>query len=502
MQEAPKSHSPVPASSASTGSGSQSLPTSPQESTVALQTVQAFSLKSQVHPVSRRFVLWTVLVLGLLTRLVALQVPASVIFDEVYFGKFSTAYCCNHRHVFDVHPPHAKLMIAAVAKVFGYDGQQDFGRIGLPVAPAKILALRLAPAVVGALIPLAVAVLLLQLGAAPATALLFGLAAALDNALIVQARAVLTDGFLALGHLVTMSFALKGVRSFGRRRIFWLVAAGIAAGFTVGTKFSGIAAPAGALLVLATATRRAKTEWKSLAMDSGVCICVAVLTYVIGWWVHFQLMSQPGPGDAFYKPTGRFWHDLNELHGVMLRSHRQMVKPHDYSSPWWSWPWMRRSVFYWRDRERVIYLIGNLAVWWPAAILTAHSLFDTLMAALLRVSPAIESFKLKPRRHVNALQLGAIELCLLVFAGSYLPFANIERTLFVYAYFPALTLSLVVAGLWAEELGLLPREGVSIRHKVAIASLVVGFLVLAPLSYGWNFGGYPDWVFLLFPSWR
>ena len=69
---------------------------------------------------------------GALTHFIGLGYPRQVVFDEATFGKYVAAYCCTGERIFDVHPPHGKLLIAAAAKIGGFDGRFSFERIGLP----------------------------------------------------------------------------------------------------------------------------------------------------------------------------------------------------------------------------------------------------------------------------------------------------------------------------------------------------------------------------------
>src|SRR3989338_7986155 len=108
--------------------------------------------------------LLVLLTVSLVVHFSALSWPAEVIFDEVHFGKFITAYCCTGERFFDIHPPHAKLLIAGVAYLGGFRGGMLFETIGEPYGEVSPLALRLFPALTGVLLPVVFFLLLRELG--------------------------------------------------------------------------------------------------------------------------------------------------------------------------------------------------------------------------------------------------------------------------------------------------------------------------------------------------
>lgn len=73
-------------------------------------------------------------------------------FDEVHFGKF-LGYYLNRSYFFDVHPPLAKMTLAAAGKLIGYDGHFDFANINDNYIENKVpyVLLRAVPAAFGAL---------------------------------------------------------------------------------------------------------------------------------------------------------------------------------------------------------------------------------------------------------------------------------------------------------------------------------------------------------------
>jgi dolichyl-phosphate-mannose-protein mannosyltransferase len=94
---------------------------SPKKSTV--KSAIAF-LKKYQHSIA----ISVLLALGLLTRFWLFGYPNTAVFDEVYFGKFVSAYY-THQYFFDIHPPLGKLLIAGFAWLFHYTPTQSFDSI-------------------------------------------------------------------------------------------------------------------------------------------------------------------------------------------------------------------------------------------------------------------------------------------------------------------------------------------------------------------------------------
>lgn len=78
------------------------------------------------------------------------HIPSS--FDEVHFGKFA-AYYILREYYFDVHPPFAKMLLAAAGWFSGFDGTFEFENIGDSYTEAHVpyVGIRALPAVLGSL---------------------------------------------------------------------------------------------------------------------------------------------------------------------------------------------------------------------------------------------------------------------------------------------------------------------------------------------------------------
>ena len=91
-------------------------------------------------------------VLAAIVRLFRIYQPPSVVFDEVHFGGFATKYI-KGKFFMDVHPPLAKMLIAAFGWLAGFKGDFDFKDIGMDYLEPGVpyVSMRLFPAICGVL---------------------------------------------------------------------------------------------------------------------------------------------------------------------------------------------------------------------------------------------------------------------------------------------------------------------------------------------------------------
>jgi dolichyl-phosphate-mannose--protein O-mannosyl transferase len=446
---------------------------------------------------SARWPLVALLVIGLATHVIGLSHPRQVVFDEVHWGKFVSAYCCTGERVFDVHPPHGKLLLTIGAVLGGYDGAQSFESIGLPYNGTPVFFLRLIPALCGIAIPMLFFWFLRGVGGSIPIAWLGGFLLAVDNALILETRTMLFDGVLvasSLAAFVCLS-AIDRAASRGRAWI-WTLACGALSGLAVGTKFTGLAVPALVALWLAHVwwTSRSGRD-RTLILLRGVAIAAAgVLVYLVGWFLHFSLLTQPGPADAFHPTTGRFIEDLRVTHRTMIDANANMVATHPDASHPLTWPIMKVPPYFWSGENGAVeYLIGNPVVWWGSSIM--------LLALIVNSGVArVTNMKLPDRPDASRLWwlLIAYGLC-------YLPFFRVTRILFMYHYFTPLILALACVLIWLEQMGWTRGDRVAgqrTSYYAVMAAAVVGFLMMSPLTYGYSAGGYGNWLVNVIRSWR
>jgi dolichyl-phosphate-mannose-protein mannosyltransferase len=436
---------------------------------------------------------WVLVALGLLIHLLFLGTPNSAVFDEVHFGKFISGYF-THEYYFDIHPPLGKMLLAGWGWVWGFKPGFSFANIGDVFPDRTYIALRLLPSLAGAFLPLVVYGIARRMGMRKAAAFLAGFLVAVDNALLAQSRYILLDAFLLLCGFSAV-YCYLWWRQKGSP---WLLPlAGILGALAMSVKWTGMTF-LGIIVLLellhlwqdrkGTAKRRIRVVVASL-------IVLPVITYAIPFAAHFMLLAKSGPGDAFM--SARFQHGLFgsqytdddltplpmpmkifELNREMYRANQRLTASHPYSSEWYTWPLMQRTVFYWVKDMGRIYLMGNPVVWWLSSLAVLVALADTLARRVIRAE----------RRQLALLGAWAVNI---------LPFIFIGRVMFLYHYLTSLVWAVLLLALLVDRLRR-PTKAVIAIGALALAA----FIFFAPLSYGLQLTEKGHNARIWFASWR
>ena len=428
------------------------------------------------------------LLLGGLLHFWKLSSPREVVFDEVHFGKFVTAYCCTGENFFDIHPPHAKLLTAGTAYVLGYRGGFDFDHIGEPYGDIPVVALRTFSAITGTLIPVVLFLLLLQFGVRPAVALVGSLFVLFDTSLLLQTRVVALDGLLILAQFGALSAYLASLSGKDKYRWWWLALSGVLSGLAVGTKFTGLAVLAliGAIVLVRAFSKKTLTPF----VHGLFLLGVAVLVYLGGWMLHFTLLTQPGSGDVWYTETGQFFTDTIALHEKMLGANYGLTATHPFMSPWWTWPVMGVPVFYWQGPHAFMYFLGNPILWWGVAVLFIVAIINVFYAFL------------------NQLPANRYEYGLWILGLGYLiaffPLVRVPSALFLYHYLTPFIFSLLFGVVWFDRNSLSQYSGRKLNIILGVSlAIVFGFFVLfSPLAFGFEISSMWESLLFWFPAWR
>ncbi len=421
------------------------------------------------------------LVLGLVSRFAFIWHPREVVFDETHFGKFINAYFTGE-YFFDIHPPLGKLLIALAGYIGGFEPGFGFEAIGEPYPDGAYIALRVVPNLFGAMLVPCVYLFVLSLKGSRMAAMLAGLAVALENALLVQSHFILLDSaflFFGFGGLALFFF----YRNYPRRTVY-LIGAGVFLGCAFSVKWTGLSFLGLGLAVALWDLTQGKYRMREVVSSALALVVLPILINFSVFTVHFYLLDKSGPGNAFMserfnktlvgsntehdpniEPLG-FAAKFQELNKTMFTSNVSLGKKHPYASPFYTWPVMARSVYYWNDPQSSdgqsrVYLTGNPMVWWLALGMTAAGLF------LWWPSRAETKWILYFGWVMNVL-----------------PFYNIERVMFQYHYFPALIFSIVIMGMYFSDALDDYRKYRTALFVALVALFYLGFIFFAPLTYG------------------
>ena len=403
--------------------------------------------------------------------------PKQTVFDEVHFGKFISGYF-THEYFFDIHPPLGKLIMSGAGEIAGFQPGFSFGKIGDSFPDRTYLALRLLPAIAGTLLPLVIYLLVLELGMSRVAALSAGLLIIFENALVAQSRFMLLDALLLLFGFLAWLFYAKSLKlpartlQAGGHATRYTILAALFGGFALSVKWTG-ATFLGIIGILELI--RLFREWSMRRVGTlAILVVIPAILYFSIFALHFSLLYKSGPGDAFMSQSFRktlagssdaqnpdivpasLFGKFIELNQEMYRSNARLTAPHPYSSKWYTWPFMLRSIYYWNSAGAKIYLIGNPIIWWVSTFAIFYVLLSTL---------------------------GTKKIALYLISGAYLvnilPFIGIDRAMFLYHYFTGLIIAILALAYLIDHL--------QHRKKIfagLIALSIAMFLYFAPLTYG------------------
>jgi dolichyl-phosphate-mannose-protein mannosyltransferase len=327
-----------------------------------------------------------VTVLGGAMRLARLDLPKAIVFDETYYAKDACFYldlsqkvCGVESEQTLVHPPLGKWLIAGGIKLFDYD---SFGwRFAAALAGTITIAL---------LYLLARKVLSSTLGACIASGLL-----AVDFLHFVQSRVAMLDVFVPMFGLAALLFLLfdrdrllrsppSAVRLVVRRP--WRVAAGVATGMAVASKWSGALFVVAAIVlafVWEVAARRRRDDRRALmgaVRAEGLSIAIALVLVPVAVYTLTYVGRLHGPTPTCEGATGSWANQLVQHQKCMLDFHRNLEANHSYQSPPWSWLTLKRPVSYYFDTApngdyKEVLATGSPFVWWTSALALAFVAF-------------------------------------------------------------------------------------------------------------------------------
>jgi dolichyl-phosphate-mannose-protein mannosyltransferase len=427
-----------------------------------------------------------VTLLGGLLRIIRVNTPRRVVFDEFFYARDACWYvkasksACGltnlvvtdrevdrwlrvYSELTPEHPPLGKWLIGTGIRIFGFG--PGAWRLASVVAGTLTIAL---------LYLLARRVLASTVGATVAAGLL-----AIDFLHFVQSRLAMLEIFVTLFGVAAFLFCafdrdeVKARRDTGRAgtrwaRLWhrrWRAAAGVAAGAAAASKLSGwLIVVAMVLLVLAWELGARKTLGVAAAVRQtivregpsivGLLLLIPLFVYAgtYAGRLHGSLLAWPWSQGSWIQ---EFWARQKYM---LDFSRPRFAGP---TSPVWSVPMLQRPALYFRDggsgRVRVIALFGDTIIWWAS--------FAALLYAGWRWL----------RR--KGFAEGLILLGFLSTYGSWVLLTQARGQLFLHYFTPAVPFACLALG-YAASRAVTLRAG-----RVAVAALAAVSLLAFALFY-------------------
>ncbi|ORX96579.1 glycosyltransferase family 39 protein [Basidiobolus meristosporus CBS 931.73] len=293
-------------------------------------------------------------VLAMFVRFYRITKPDSVVFDEVHFGGFASKYI-KSKFFMDVHPPLAKMMIAATGYFAGFNGDFTFEEIGMDYIEPQVpyVSMRLLSCVLGwLLVPMAYFTLRAS-RCSHLTASLGALLVTFENSYTTQFRYILLDSplvfFTALTILSWVHFQNQLWNSFSCKWWFWLFASGVSLGLTGSVKWVGL------FLYATIGLCTLKQLWDLLGdlsitpsrflkefMARVLClIALPGVIYTSLFQVHLMVLKESGEGNGFMSPQfrsslrgGEIPDSLQDIaYGAKVKIHHDVINGYLHSHP-------------------------------------------------------------------------------------------------------------------------------------------------------------------------
>lgn len=411
----------------------------------------------------------------------------SMYFDEIYHARTAYEYLHGLPTYEYTHPPMGKIFISLGIALFGMNpfGWRIIGTLfGIFMLPFLYL--------FGKRITKSTT-------AAALSCWLF----AFDFMHFVQTRIATIDVYVTFFIIVmyyfmykycTLSFYDQGLR----KTFIPLGICGIAMGFAIACKWTGIYAAAGlSILFFANLLKRYKEYLYAKASPQGRTGTIShdkilknFLPYnvkTIGFCLIFFIVIPLAIYLLSYLP---FVDPVNPglLNKAvanqtnMFNYHSMLDVEHSFSSLWFEWPIMIRPVWFYsrvvsNTLREGISTFGNPLIWWigvPAFIYQLYLLFRRSKSSLARNSTGLKNHLRKSTTDLTHEELYSTSFLTIGYLAVYLPWVFVSRLTFIYHYFPSVPFAIL----------LIIQSLMQWKKRVAKRTFLIGTCIYAVLVFG------------------
>lgn len=301
-----------------------------------------------------------ILLVALFFRGIALDFPHEKFFDEIYYVDAANDYLNGRADANSVHPPLAKIQLAATMLVF--DVTKLYGLHHLD----DVVGWRLAPMLCGVGVVGLTAWLAFALTGKPRLALLAALLMAWEHLSVAESRITTLDSIQTFW--ITLGICCAAQRIFRGGRDDWVIFSALAMGVATGCKWNGLFAAAGVGLALLGACWNPPEVARPdralvVAAFAALIPTVYALAYVPYARVHPERSLQ------------RIVTDVKDQHVRMWKfRHDPKQFKHQYLSPFYLWPFAVKPVWFYyktpvKGYSAGIVAFGSIPFWWLSGFL-------------------------------------------------------------------------------------------------------------------------------------
>ena len=398
----------------------------------------------------------------------------STYFDEIYHAR--TAYEFIHKlPVYEwTHPPLGKFLISLGIRIFGMNtfGYRCAGVLfGILMIPVLYLTAK-------------------QLFKKTWLCSVLSLIFAFDFMHYVQTRIATIDVFVTFFIMLMYYFMLIYICSSFydkplKKTFLPLFCCGLSSGFAIACKWTGAYAALGIAALFFISLSKRYSEFcadRNLPFKKNAaitlifcCICFIIIPLSIYCMSYIPYLAANGEG------ISGIW--KNQLDIFTYHSKTVVSSTHSYASKWYTWPLMLRPIWYYSaefpsGKEAGISAFGNPLVWWlgiPAMLF------------------CIKNAAIKKDRNAIFICLG--------YAADFLPWAFVERTMFIYHYFPSVPFVVLSIGYAINEMYKHSHKVKYISYIYTFAAIVL-FILFYPVLTGTPVNaGFVKTFLRWFPGW-
>lgn len=368
-------------------------------------------------------------------------------FDEVYHARTAYEFIHGLSIYENTHPPLGKIIIGLGIRAFGMN---PFGW-------------RFMCVILGSLMLPVIYMLAFAMSASTGTACFTTILLATEFMHFTLSRIATIDIIVAFFVALMFLFMYCFVRCCGsfrnfKKQVIFLLLCGISTGLAAATKWTGLYATLGIAILFFTGlfsrTKDIKKEKKYLGVLF-VCCCISFI--LIPGCIY--LLSYI-PFTRVYTDKGLFASAISNAR-LMFSYHSDTVFEHPYSSEWYTWladirPLMDAYTTVDSEHLRTIVTFGNPLIWWGGLVALFHQVY------------------LWYYKKCNTARYLVIAYCSVLF-----PWFFIHRTVFIYQYFLASNILVLMIGNSMHHLKKRRKAVMILTALISIAMFILFYPVLA-----------------------